>query len=66
MSSPRSRKSNESPLMTTANNEELKSLDLYSKAEAERRTEALLRAMLGTAPAPFTPKPKKKRAKRAK
>jgi len=47
---------------TTA--DEIQTLDLYSKSEAEQRTRKLLRAMLSTPPTPFTPK--KKANKRAK
>jgi hypothetical protein len=38
---------------------EIAKLDLLPGAEARRRSDALLRAMLSRPPDPFTPKPKK-------
>jgi len=43
---------------------ELRSIEMRPKAEGDRRTDALLRTLLGTPPDPHTAKPKpKKRAK---
>lgn len=44
--------------------EEIHSLELLPKAEAKRRTDALLRNLLSTPPAPFTPKAKPKKRTR--
>jgi hypothetical protein len=41
-------------------------LELLPPDEAKRRTDDVLRRMLNSPPEPFTPKPKKKRAKRDK
>jgi hypothetical protein len=44
---------------------ELRSIDLRAPAEARRRTDDLLRALVNSPPDPFTPKAKpKKRAKK--
>jgi hypothetical protein len=40
---------------------EIDSLDLHSKAEAKRRTDALLRNLLNTPPVPHAPKVKPKK-----
>lgn len=40
--------------------------DLLPPDEAKRRADEVLRRMLNTPPDPYTPKAKKKRAKRAK
>jgi hypothetical protein len=58
MTSARSRKKTEQA--------EIDSLDLHPNDEAKRRTDDLLRRMLGTPPKPHAAKPARKKAKRAK
>jgi hypothetical protein len=52
--------------MTAKQKREIDQLDLLPPDVAKRRTEDLIRRMLNSPPEPYTPKPKKKRAKRAK